>query len=98
MAGESVGSAEPSSVDTGSEKVSVTGARGERFEPGAGLASRTGECDGGSQVSSNGAPSFSHGRTAALTSAVPAPPRPGSVTVRAGPASASRTGGWPSAE
>jgi len=93
VAGDSVGSEEPISFVTGSEKVRVIGAAGERVEPGAGLAITTGALDGGNQVTVSGEPSFSHGRTAALTSALPEPPRPGSVIARVGPLSASATAG-----
>ena len=71
--------------------VSVIGAAGARFDPGAGLAITTGVLEGGNQETLIGELSFSHGRTAALTSALPEPSRPGSVTARVGPLSASCT-------
>ena len=90
-AGDRVGSEEPSRVATGLEKVSVIGAAGERLEPGAGLAISTGALAGGNHETLIGELSFSQDLTAALTSAVPDPPRPGSVTARVGPLSASAT-------
>ena len=80
--GESCGSEEPSSCATGCENVRRIAAVGEISVPGAGLATITGERDGGNQVTATGALSFSQGRTAAAISIVPGPSRTPSETVR----------------
>ena len=95
-AGTSVGCLPPNRRETGSEKVSLIGASGFARIFGPGETSTTGRIERGNQVSRTGAPSRSHGRTAAASATEPAAVFVGSVTVRpvtAAPATETRSTG-----